>query len=245
MEGQTGCAAGDLGAIPARPRLGLLDGGAWSSHVGAPGREREGQSAGTYSLHCAPRNVRLGKGRQGDVSQNGLGRPCERDGADGMLELGIAGPDKQRKTSGRERQVVGERYHLLTVRTQRPAGSFGGQEARARLVSWSGHRSEKHGHGPGRESMRELEREKPSFLGVLVRRCSHGGGRVWRTRPWLEEEAFGESGWDGFWLVGSAAEGDREEGIRGHRQRQQDRMHTISQSVRPSFPQSVRQSVII
>ncbi|KIN04731.1 hypothetical protein OIDMADRAFT_25360 [Oidiodendron maius Zn] len=87
------------------------------------------------------------------------------------------------------------------------------------------------GHGQGWESARELERERPPFLGALVRRCSHGGGRWWRTKPWSEEEAFGESGWDGFWLVGTAAEGEREENIGGNRQRQQDRMHTISQSV--------------
>lgn len=171
MEGQTGCVAGDLGAIPARPRLGLLNGGTWSSYVGAPGREKEGQSVGRYSLHCAPRNVRLGKGRQGDVSWNGLGRPCERDGADGMLELGIAGPDKRTKTLRKGEAGGRRKVSPLTVRTQRPAGLFGGQEARARLVSWSGHRSEKHGHGQGWENARELECERPPFLGALVRRC--------------------------------------------------------------------------
>ena len=57
------------------------------------------------------------------------------------------------------------------------------------------------------------------------------------------EEAFGESGWDGFCLVGSAAEGEREEGIRGQPTAPTG-PHAHHQSVSPSlFPQTDRQSV--
>lgn len=62
-----------------------------------------------------------------------------------MLELGIAGADKRTKNLRKGEAGCRRKVSPLTVRTQRPAGSFGGQEARARLVSWSGHRSEKHG----------------------------------------------------------------------------------------------------